>query len=199
MVALKIGSGCSDRRFRKIDFATLLKLGCRLHNAILETWVPKTICNSCREFFENMARIVRIACFRVSATSRFPKSDFPNSIVALLGFGKSILASRAIRAARAIFVRRLRPVSAPKFAIPGSWYRAQKPLKPGNTKKIRKSHEIPHPGSGPQKYEKNTEKIRKWPENDRFRIFSVFFSYFWGPTWGGGFRDFFVFFSYFRA
>ena len=33
----------------------------------------------------------------------------------------------------------------------------------------------------------------EWPENDRFRIFSVFFSYFRGPTRGGGFRDFFVF------
>ena len=58
----------------------------------------------------------------------------------------------------------------------------------------------PPPRVGPWKYEKNTEKIRKWLENDRFHIFSVFSSYFRGPTRGGGFRDFFVFFSsYFRA
>ena len=52
------------------------------------------------------------------------------------------------------------------IAIPPSWYRAQKHLKPGNTKKKTrksrnspptKSHEIPHPGSGPE----NTKKIQK--------------------------------------
>ena len=80
------------------------------------------------------------------------------------------------------------------FAIPRSWKRAQKPLKPGNTKKIRKNDEIPHPGSGPENTKKNTEKIQKRPKNHRFSIFSAFFSYFRGPTRGGGFRHFFVFF-----
>ena len=49
-----------------------------------------------------------------------------------------------------------------------------------------------------RKIRKNTEKIRKWPENVFFsyffRIFFVFFSYFWGPTLGGGsciFSEFF--------
>ena len=69
---------------------------------------------------------------------------------------------------------------------------------PGNTKKIRKNYEIPHPGSAPE----NT-KIREKYENGHFwaifRIFSVFFSYFRGPTQDGGFRNFFVFVSCFRA
>ena len=86
-----------------------------------------------------------------------------------------------------------------RVMIPRSWYRAQKPLKPGNTKKIRKSYEIPHPGWGPENTKKSTEKIRKRSFLGHFRIFSVFFSYFRGPTRGGGFRNFFVFFSYFRA
>ena len=77
------------------------------------------------------------------------------------------------------------------FAIPRSLYRAQKPLKPGNTKRIRKSHEIPHPGSGQTR--KNTEKIRKRPENDHFGIFLYFFRIF-GARPGVG--DF-VTFSYF--
>ena len=68
-----------------------------------------------------------------------------------------------------------------------------------NTKKSRN----PRPRVGPRKYEKkkkkNTEKIQKRSFSGHFRIFSVFFSYFWGPTRGGGFRDFSVFFSYFRA
>ena len=38
------------------------------------------------------------------------------------------------------------------------WHRAQKPLDPGNTKKLRN----PPPRVGPRKYEKNTEKKRKW-------------------------------------
>ena len=86
-----------------------------------------------------------------------------------------------------------------RFAIPHSWHRAQKPLKPGNTKKIGKSHEIPHPGSGPEntkKTQKNTQIARKWPFSC---FFCFFFSYFRGPTRGGEFHDFFVFFSYFRA
>ena len=85
------------------------------------------------------------------------------------------------------------------LAIPRSWYRARKPLKPGNTKKIRKSPQI---RVGPRKYEKNTEKIRKKyrknTKTSRKMTVVVFFLYFFRvfgcPTRGGGFRDFFVFF-----
>ena len=45
---------------------------------------------------------------------------------------------------------------------------------------------------GPRKYEKNAEKLGKWPENDRFRIFSIVF-----PSWSRGFRFFFVRFFFF--
>ena len=82
-----------------------------------------------------------------------------------------------------------------------AWYRSQKPLNPENPKKLRKKKKKrnPPPRVGPRKYEKNTEKIQKSPKNNHFCIFSVFFSYFRGPTRGGGFRIFFfVIFSYFR-
>ena len=59
-------------------------------------------------------------------------------------------------------------------------YRARKPPKPENTKKIQN----PPPRVGPRKYRKNTEKIRKRPENGNFGaafiFFSVFFLYFRG-------------------
>ena len=64
--------------------------------------------------------------------------------------------------------------------------RAQKPLKPGNTKKNTKkiARDPPTPGSGPRKYEKNTEKI-----NDFWGPFPYFFPYFCvfsgpDPGWG---------------
>ena len=63
--------------------------------------------------------------------------------------------------------------------------------------KITKKIQNPPPRVGPQKYEKNTEKIQEWSFLGQFCIFSVFFSYFWGPTLGGGFCIFFVIFSYF--
>ena len=76
-----------------------------------------------------------------------------------------------------------------------SWYKAQKPLKPGNAKKIRKNDVISHPGSGP----KNAKKIQKKYENGHFWAIFMFFSCFRGPTQGGGFRNFLIFFSYLRA
>ena len=76
-----------------------------------------------------------------------------------------------------------------KVAIPRSWYRAQKPLKPGNTKKSRNSP----PRVGPRKYEKNTKTVIFGP----FSCFSCIFSYFRGPTRGGEFRDFFRIFFVF--
>ena len=75
------------------------------------------------------------------------------------------------------------------LAIPSGSYRAQKPPKARNTKKLRENHKIPHPGLIP----KNTKKSNmapSWP----FCIFSVTFSYFRGPTQGGGFCIFFVIF-----
>ena len=71
----------------------------------------------------------------------------------------------------------------------------QKPLRPGNTKKIRKSHEIPHPGSGPE----NTKKIQKKYENGHFQAIFVFFLYFFrifGARPGVG--DFVTFSYFFR-
>ena len=64
--------------------------------------------------------------------------------------------------------------------------------------KITKKIQNPPPRVGSRKYEKITEKIQKCPGNDHFCIFSVIFSYFRGPTRGGGFWIFFVIFSYFR-
>ena len=61
-----------------------------------------------------------------------------------------------------------------------------------------KKNEIPHPRLGPRKYEKKkTKKYKSDPKTAIFGavfvFFSVSFSYFRGPTWGGGFRIFFVF------
>ena len=47
---------------------------------------------------------------------------------------------------------------------------------------------------GPGEHETNKEKSRKWPENDHFRKFSVFFWCFSGPTQDGGFCTFFWYF-----
>ena len=67
----------------------------------------------------------------------------------------------------------------PGIAISLGWYRLQKALKPGNTKKNTKQLQNPSSRVGPKKYEKITEEIRKRPFSDRFRIFSVFFRIFW--------------------
>ena len=64
--------------------------------------------------------------------------------------------------------------------------------------KVTKKIQNPPPRVGPRKYEKIAEKIQKWLFPGHFCIFSVIFSYFQGPTRGGGFCIFFVIFSYFR-
>ena len=77
------------------------------------------------------------------------------------------------------------------------WYRLQKPLKPGNTEKIRKNDKIPHRGLGLRSMKKLPKKLQKWSQNAHFCNFSVIFSFFFGPTPGWGilsfFRIFFVF------
>ena len=58
-------------------------------------------------------------------------------------------------------------------------------------KKIRKRHEIPHPDSGPENTEKKyREKIQKWPENGRFRLFLYFFRIFGARPGVGDFVTF---------
>ena len=85
-----------------------------------------------------------------------------------------------------------------RFRVPG--IELKNPSSPEIRKKIRrKSHEIPHPGSGPENTKKIQKKYENGPKMTVFVFFLYFFSYFRGPTRGGGFRDFFVFFSYFRA
>ena len=63
----------------------------------------------------------------------------------------------------------------------------QSPKTPGSRKyeKITKKYKIPHPGD-PRKYEKIPKKYENGNCWALFCIFSVFFSYFRGPTRGGG-------------
>ena len=73
-----------------------------------------------------------------------------------------------------------------KLAILRACYKARKPPKPENTKKIQN----PPLRVGPRKYRKNTEKIRKRSENGNFWAVFSFFRYFFrisGSTWSGGF------------
>ena len=76
--------------------------------------------------------------------------------------------------------RTLKSAENPGLAIPRSWYRAQKPLKPGNTKKIRKNTKSP--GSGPENMKKTQKKQRKWSflGHFRFLFFCVFLLDFFG-------------------
>ena len=83
------------------------------------------------------------------------------------------------------------------FRVPG--IELKNPSSQETRKNYKKKLQNPPPRVGPRKYEKNTEKKWKWPKNDRFRIFSVFFSYFRGPTRDGRFRSFSYFCLYFRA
>ena len=82
----------------------------------------------------------------------------------------------------------------PKLAISLGCYRIQKPLKPGNTKKIRKNYKSPISGLAP-KIRKKYQKLQKWSFSGQFCNFSVFFSHFWSQTGNG----WFVIFSYFQA
>ena len=72
------------------------------------------------------------------------------------------------------------------------------PSNPEIRKKKKKTKKLQNPPFrvGPQKYRKNTEKLRKWPFSDRFRNFLVFFFCIFGAHPGMG--DF-VIFSYFRV
>ena len=63
----------------------------------------------------------------------------------------------------------------------------------GNKKKSEKC-KIPIPGWAPRKFEKKTEKSRKWSFSGHFRNCSGFSSYFWGPTRDGGFSIYSDFF-----
>ena len=77
----------------------------------------------------------------------------------------------------------------PSVEISLGWHRIQKPLKPGNTKKIRKIYKIPHSGLEPQHTAKNTKKKNEnsqkmaifvifQPRMGDFVIFSLFFVHF---------------------
>ena len=48
-----------------------------------------------------------------------------------------------------------------RITIPRGWYRAQKPVNPGNTKKIRKKYKIPHPKLPPENTKKLPKKYKK--------------------------------------
>ena len=70
---------------------------------------------------------------------------------------------------------------------------------PSNTQKIRKKLQNPPFRVGPQKYRKNTEKLRKWPFSDRFCDFLVFFVLSGlSPEGGRGDCVNFPYFLYFR-
>ena len=61
--------------------------------------------------------------------------------------------------------------------IPRGWYRAQKPLNPGNTKKYEKHTKSPTPARPPKirkNYRKNTKMAKKLPFVYFFGIFFVF-------------------------
>ena len=80
------------------------------------------------------------------------------------------------------------------FCVPG--IELKNPSSPEIRKNIRKSNEIPHPGSGPEnakKYSKNTKSVIFGP----FRVFFCIFVCIFGsdPGWGISevFRIFFVF------
>ena len=79
------------------------------------------------------------------------------------------------------------------FAILRACYRARKPPKPENTKKIQN----PPPRVGPRKYGKNTEKIRKRPKTAIFGPFLYFFRYFFRISGGQPGVGDFVFFRIF--
>ena len=65
-----------------------------------------------------------------------------------------------------------------KVAIPRSWYRAQKPLKPGNTnKKYERKLRNPPPRVGPRKYEKKRKIPKKYKNGPKITVF-VFFLFF---------------------
>ena len=68
------------------------------------------------------------------------------------------------------------------------------PPRPEIRKEYEKKKQNPPPWLGQENTKKLPKKIQKWPENDHFCIFSVIFSYFPGPTQGGGFCNFFVVF-----
>ena len=57
-----------------------------------------------------------------------------------------------------------------RVAIPSGSYRAQKPPKAGNTKKIRKNYKVPHPGLG-HANTKNYRKNTNWSFSGHFCIF----------------------------
>ena len=80
--------------------------------------------------------------------------------------------------------------------IPRSWYRAQKPLKPGNTKKVTKS---PTPGRAPKIRKKYRKKYENGPKMTVFVFFLYLFRIFGARPGVGDFVIFFVFFSYFQA
>ena len=91
------------------------------------------------------------------------------------------------------FLARVNFIPAAKFYL---YWPTGVPTSPERRKKKEKKYEIPHAGSGPEntkKIRRKDRKIRKWPENHRFRIFLCIF-YFRGLTRGGGFRNLVIFF-----
>ena len=79
-----------------------------------------------------------------------------------------------------------------RFCVPG--IELKNPSSLEIREKYEKTYEISHPGSGPENTKKIRENTRKWPKNDNFRIFYIFFSSFRGPTRVGNFVSFSYFF-----
>ena len=84
-----------------------------------------------------------------------------------------------------------------KAAIPLGSYRAQKPTKAGNPKKIRKNYKIPHPELGPENTEKLPRKYKNGPKMTIFVFFWYFFRIFGARLRVGDFVIFFLIFFVF--
>ena len=91
------------------------------------------------------------------------------------------------------------PLICTTIATLGAWYRSQKPLKPENTRKLRKKYKTPLPGLGSENTKNITPKNTKMVILGHFGIFFGIFFVFSGPNPRRGvlhfFRIFFVFFG----
>ena len=101
----------------------------------------------------------------------------------------SLSPSKVINSEIILFRFALNSVLMVSVVIQRSWYRAQKPLKPGNTKNIRKITKSPTLGR------ENTIKIQKKYEMAFSYFFCIFFV-FSGPDPGWGILYFLYFFVF---
>ena len=138
---------------------------------------------------------------RVQTPSKITKNNSQGIIFVILSCQRVVPPQQRVGERNISTVKRSFPCfpcilrSTPLFYDPTGLVKSPKAPETQKYEKITKKIQNSPPRLGSQKYEqKKPQKYKSGPKMTIFFFFGIFFSYFWGPIWVGGFGGFFSYF-----